>query len=121
MGLFPAQKPRFIFVACLALFVMGTFTFAEAADLPDFDFWKSESKTDGSITSVDTNYVIDCLGEYTVKTRGYSFSPSRKSMRIVTSVGTLYAGIFALISVMKSAKPVKAPNSKNTLLLKLRI
>jgi hypothetical protein len=118
---FPAQKPRFIFVACLVLSVIGTFTFAVAADLPAFDFWKSESNTDSSITSVDEDYIIDCLSEYTGKTRGYSFFPLRKSMRIITSLGTLYAGIIALFSGMKIAKPMKAPANKNTLLLKLRI
>jgi hypothetical protein len=121
MGLFPAQKPCFIFVACLALSVMGTFTFAAAADFPAFDFWKSESKIDGSITSVDVDYIIDCLSECTGKARGYSFFFSRRSVRIITAVGTLYTGIIALFSVMKSVKSTKAPNNKNTLLLKLRI
>jgi hypothetical protein len=121
MGLFPAQKPRFIFIACLALSVIGTFTFAAAAELPSFDFWKNESNTDGSITNVDADYVIDCLNEYTGKARGYSFFSSRKPIRIMLSCGALYVGIIALFSVMKAAKPAKVPNNKNTLLLKLRI
>jgi hypothetical protein len=116
-----AQKPRSIFVACLVLSVIGTFTFAVSADLPTFDFWNSKSKTDGSITSADADYIIDCLNEYTGKARGYSFPPSRKSMRIITPFGALYAGVIALFSGIKTAKPIKAPNNKNTLLLKLRI
>jgi hypothetical protein len=121
MRFFPAQKPRFIFVACLALSIIGTFTLAAAADIPVFDFWKGEAKTDSFITNVDTDYIIDCLTEYTVKIRGCSFSPSRKSMRVITSFGILYAGIIVSFSGRRIVKPVKAPNSKNTLLLKLRI
>jgi hypothetical protein len=121
MRFFPAQKPRFIFVAYLVLSVIGTFTFAATADFPAFDFWKSESKTDCSITGVDADYIIDCLSEYTGKTRGYSCSFSRKSTRIITSFGTLYPGSIALFSGIKIAKSIQAPSNKNTLLLKLRI
>jgi hypothetical protein len=121
MRFFPAQKLRFIFVAYLALSVIGTFTFVAAADIPIFDFWKSESKTGGFITNVNTGYIIDCLTEYNVKIRGCSFSSSRKSMRVITSFGTLYAGIIALFSGMRITKPIKAPNSKKNQLLKLRI
>ncbi|MDR1126563.1 MAG: hypothetical protein LBL06_00380 [Treponema sp.] len=121
MGFFPAQRLRFIFVAYLALSVMGEFTFAAAEDLTAFDFWKSKPITDGSIISMDVDYTIDCFAEYTAKVRGYSSLPSRKSMRIIISFGTLYAGIIASCSGIKLAKPIKAPNSKNTLLLKLRL
>jgi hypothetical protein len=121
MRSFPAQMPRFILVACLALSVIGTFTFVAVAELPAFVFWENESKTGGFITSVDADYVIDCLNEYTGRTRGYPFFSSRKSMRIITPAGTLYAGSIALFPVMKIAKSTKTPNNKNTLLLKLRI
>jgi hypothetical protein len=110
-----------MFVAYLALSVMGTFAFAMAGNIPVFDFWKIEPKTDGSSINADIDYGINCPAEYTVKTRGYSFSPSRKSAYIITSTGILYASSIALFAGMKIAKPVKAPNSKNTLLLKLRI
>jgi hypothetical protein len=122
MGFFAAQRPRFIFVVYLALSVMGIFTFAAAADLPTFDFWKSNPAIDGSITSADTDYTTGCLAEYiSVKIRGCSFLPSRKSMHIITFLGTLYAGIITLFLITKITKPIRAPNSKNTFLLKLRI
>ncbi|MDR0374998.1 MAG: hypothetical protein LBH85_04665 [Treponema sp.] len=118
---FWAQRPRFIFVVCLALSVMGTFTFASRADIPTFGFWKSSPIPGGFITSADADYTIDCLAEYPVKTRGYASLPSRKSTYITTPFGTLYAGIIASFSIIKIANPIKAPNSKNTILLKLRI
>jgi hypothetical protein len=122
MGFFAAQRPRFIFVVYLALSVMGIFTFAAAADLPAFDFWKSKPAIDGSIVNADADYATGCLAEYiSVKARGCSFLPSRKSMHIITFFGTLCAGIITSFSVTKIAKPIKAPNGKNTFLLNLRI
>jgi hypothetical protein len=118
MGFFPAKRPRFIFVACLALSVMGTFTFA-AADLPAFDFLESNPLTGGSITNMEADYTIDCLP--TVRTRGCASLPLRKSTHIITHSGILCAGIDTLYSVIKSAQPAKTPNGKNTILLKLRI
>ncbi|MDR0640042.1 MAG: hypothetical protein LBG27_14300 [Spirochaetaceae bacterium] len=121
MGLFPAQRPRFVFVVFLALSVMGTFTFAVRADIPAFDFWKGGPIEGGSIASVDADYTIDCLAEYTGKVRGYLYAPSRKSTHVITPFGSLFAGIIPLSSVIKTAKPTKVPNSKDTILLKLRI
>jgi hypothetical protein len=118
MGLFPAKGLRFIFVACLALSVTGTFTFA-ATDLPSFDFQESSPITDGSITGADADYAIDCLAEYTFRVRGCASLPSRKSM--YAALGTLCAGIAASFSIIKIPRPTKAPDSKNAILLKLRI
>jgi hypothetical protein len=120
MGFFPAQRPHPIFVVCLALSVMGTFTFA-AADFSAFEVWKSESIIGGPAATVNTDYAINCLAECTAKTRGCSSLPSRKSTHIITLFGTPYAGIADSFSLAKSAQPIKAPNSKNTILLKLRI
>jgi hypothetical protein len=116
----PAKRPRFIFVACLALSVMGTFTLA-AADLPAFDLWENKPATGGSITNVDADYAIDCLAEYTVKLRGGASLPSRKSTRAITLFGTLYAGPVAFPPVIMKARPAEAPGRNNTILLKLRI
>jgi hypothetical protein len=118
MGFVPMKRSRFIFVACLALSVMGTFTFA-AAGVPAFDFRESKPITDGSIASVD--YTIDCLAECTVTSRGCASLPSRKSTHIIKPFGTLCAGIASSFSVIKIAQLTKAPNNKNTILLKLRI
>jgi hypothetical protein len=120
VSVFPAQKPRCIFVACLALSVFGTFTFA-AADLPALDFWKSSPITGGSLTSGIADYTIDCLAEYTAKIRGCSSLPSRKSTHIVIPFVTLFTGITALFSVIKITKLINTLNNKNTILLKLRI
>jgi hypothetical protein len=120
MGFFPVKRPRFILAACLVLSVMGMFTFA-AADLPALDSWESKPITGVSIAGVDMDYTIDCLAEYTVRARGYTSLPSRKSTHIITPFRTPYAGIIASFSVMKMTQPAKAPNSKNTILLKLRI
>jgi hypothetical protein len=121
MGFFPAQRLRFIFVAYLALSVMGKFTLAAVDDLAAFDFWKSNPITDGSIISMDVDYAIGCFTEYTAKTRGYSSLPSRKFMRTIAFFGMLYTGIITSCSGIKIAQPIKAPDSKNTLLLKLRL
>jgi hypothetical protein len=119
MGFLPAKGPRFIFVACLALSVMGTVTFA-ATDIPLSDFQESTPVTDGSITGADADYTIDCLAEYTFRVRGCASLPSRKSMH--TAFGTLLCtGIVASFSIIKIFRPTKAPDSKNTILLKLRI
>jgi hypothetical protein len=120
MALFPAQRLRFIFTAYLALSVMGIFTLAATPE-PAFDFWKSKPITDGSVISADADYIIDCFAEYTVKIRGYSTLPSRKSTHIITFFGTLCAGTAISLFAIKVAKPIKAANSKSMLLLKLRI
>ncbi|MDR2394235.1 MAG: hypothetical protein LBD93_08800 [Treponema sp.] len=99
---------------------MGTFTFT-ATDLSVFDVRESKPITGGSITRVDTDYTIDCLAEYTVKVRGYASLPSRKPAHIITPFRTLCAGIITSYSVMKIIKLIEVPNSKNTILLKLRI
>jgi hypothetical protein len=99
---------------------MGTFTFA-AADFIAFDFRGSKLIIGDPATSADADYTIDCLAEYIVKVRGRTSLPSRKSTHIVTSFGTLCAGIDPLSSVIKSAQPAQTPNGKNTILLKLRI
>jgi hypothetical protein len=119
VGLFSAQRPRFVFVVCLVLSVMGTFTFAVATDIPAFDFWKSGPTGGGSVAGADADYTIDRLAEW--QGRGYFYSSSRRSTYIITPFGTLSVGIIALFLVIKIAKPTKAPNSKNTLLFKLRI
>jgi hypothetical protein len=118
MGFLPMKSLGFIFGICLALSVMGTFTFA-VADLPAFDFRGSDSLTGGSITNMDADYTIDCLP--TVRIRGCASLPLRKSMHIITPLGILCAGIDTLFSVIKSTQPAKTPNGKNTILLKLRI
>jgi hypothetical protein len=122
VGFFPAKRPPFIFVACLALSVMGTFAFA-AVDLSAFDFRGDESIAGGTLTSVDVDYAIDCLNEYVVKAKRWASMPSRKSTRsiTITPFGTLCAGIVASFSTIKITQPAKTPNSKNTGLLKLRI
>jgi hypothetical protein len=97
---------------------MGVFTFETTQELVGFDFWKS--KPDGSVISAGADYAINCFAEYT-KTRGYSTLSSRKSTQTITFFGTLCAGIAVSLLAIKAAKPVKAPNSKSTLLLKLRI
>ncbi|MDR1094849.1 MAG: hypothetical protein LBL31_00490 [Spirochaetaceae bacterium] len=121
MGLFAAQRLRFIFAVYLALSVLGVFTFAAVPDIAAFDFWKTEPMTDGSISSMDADYTIDCFAEYNVKARGQSPLSSRKSAHVMTFFGTLRAGIDTSLIAMKIAKPVKVPSSKSTLLLKLRI
>jgi hypothetical protein len=121
MGLFPAQRPRFIFAAYLALSVLGVFTFAATPDITAFDFWKSKPITDGSVSSMDADYAIDCLAEYSAKTRGYLTLSSRKSTYSISFFGILCASIVTSLLVIKAAKPAKAPNNKGTLLLKLRI
>jgi hypothetical protein len=120
MGFFPVKRPSLVFVACLALSAACTFTFA-AAELPAFDFRNGNAATGGSISSIDTDYTIDCLAEYTVKTRGRASLSSCKSARVITPFGTLCAGTAAPFSLIKIAQPVKAPNNKNTILIKLRI
>jgi hypothetical protein len=121
MVFFPAKRPSLIFVTCLSLSVMGTFTFA-AADIPAFDFRESKP-IGGSLSGLDADYTIDCINEYTVKVRRYASLPSRKSARVITitPLGTLCAGIAILFSVIKIAQPAKTPNIKNIILLKLRI
>jgi hypothetical protein len=99
---------------------MGAFTFA-AADRFSFDFWKSGPVTGASLTNVDADYAIDCLAEYAVKIRGGASLPSRKSPYSTTPFGILYAGMLVSFSVMKIAESIKAPNSKDIILLKLRI
>ncbi|MDR1249743.1 MAG: hypothetical protein LBK63_10610 [Treponema sp.] len=121
MGFFPAQRLRFIFVAYLVLSVMGEFTFTAAEDLAAFDFWKSKTMPDGSIISMDVDYTIDCFAGYAVKTRGYLSLPSRRSMRILAFFGMFCAGSIASYSGIKIAGSIKTPNTKNTLLLKLRL
>jgi hypothetical protein len=118
MSFFPPKRPHFIFVACLALSVMGTFIFA-AADLPAFDFRERKPITSVSIACAD--YAIDCLTEFTVKARGYSSLPSRKSTYLITPFGTRCAGITALFSAIRITKPINVPRSKDAILLKLRI
>jgi hypothetical protein len=122
MGFFPLKRPPLIFVICLAVSVMGTFTFA-AADIPAFDFQERKPAAGGSITSADADYTIHYLAGHTVKARRCASLPSRKSARLitVTPFGILCAGIIALFSVMKLALPANTPDSKNTILLKLRI
>ncbi|MDR1230399.1 MAG: hypothetical protein LBK61_03235 [Spirochaetaceae bacterium] len=121
MDLFPAQRLRFIFAAYLALSVLGVFIFAAAPDVTVLDFWKSKPVTDGAVSSMDADYAVDCLVQYSAKTRGHTTLSSRKSAHSITFFGTLCAGIAASLFVTKAAKPAKAPNSKSTLLLKLRI
>jgi hypothetical protein len=121
MGLFPAQRPRFIFAAYLALSVLGVFTFAVTPDINAFDFWKTKPMADGSVSSMDVDYAIDCFAQYNVKLWGRLPFSSRKSTHIMTFFGISCAGIVVSLLAMKTAKPVKAPNSKSTLLLKLRI
>ena len=114
------KRSRFIFIACLVLSVMSTFTFA-AAGFSTFDFRESKPITDGSVASVDTDYTIDCLAECTVKSRVCASLPSRKSTHIIRPFGTSYAGITPLFSVIKITQPTKVLNNKDTILLKLRI
>jgi hypothetical protein len=121
MNFFPAQRPHFIFAAYLVLSVIGVFTFTATPELTAFDFWKNKPITDGSVISMNANYSLDCLAEYSVKARVYSTHPSRKSTQIILFFGVLCTGIAVSVLVIKAAKPTKAPNSKSTLLLKLRI
>jgi hypothetical protein len=120
MNFFPAQKPRFIFVICLVLSVIGVFTFAATPDLTGFDFWKSKL-IDGSVISANVDYTVDRFTEFKSKTRGDLTLSLRKSACFILFCGTLCAGIAASVLAIKAAKPIKVPNSKGTLLLKLRI
>jgi hypothetical protein len=98
---------------------MGAFTFASTADIPAFDFWEGNPIEGGSITGSDVDYTIDCLAE-SAKIRGASL-PSRKSTYIITPFGMIYADIITSFSAVKTAKSVKVPKNKNTILLNLRI
>jgi hypothetical protein len=120
MAFFSPQRLRLIVVNCLVLSLMGAFTFA-AADLSSYDFWKSSSITGAAITNVDSDYTIECLAEYAVKIRGGASLPSRKSPYSTTLFGILYAGMLVSFSVIRIAKSIRAPNSKDIILLKLRI
>jgi hypothetical protein len=118
MVFFPERMPRCIFVACLALSVLGAFTFA-AADFPSLDFLRNQPVTGGSVTSMD--YTIDGLAEYSVRLRGCPSLPSRKSTHIIMPFDTLSVGAISLFLVMNITKRSDRPNTKNTIPLKLRI
>jgi hypothetical protein len=120
MKFFPARRPRFIFAICLALSVMGVFAFAATPDLAGFDFLKNKL-IDGSVISANTDYTIDRFAEFKNKTKGDSTLSLRRSAYFILLFGRLCVGIAASVLVIKVARPIKAPNSKSTLLLKLRI
>jgi hypothetical protein len=116
----PARRPRFIFAICLVLSVMGVFAFAATPDIAGFDFLKNKL-IDGSVISANTDYTIDRFAEFKNKTKGDSTLSLRRSAYFILLFGRLCVGIAASVLVIRVARPIKAPSSKSTLLLKLRI
>jgi hypothetical protein len=120
MNFYSAQRPRFIFVICLALSVTGVFSLAAMPDLTAFDFWKNKF-IDASVIKANAGYTIDCFAELRSKTKGEPTLPSRKSAYGILFLRTLCACAMISLLVIKAVKPAKAPHRQSTLLLKLRI
>jgi hypothetical protein len=115
---------RLILAAYLVLAVMGIFTFSVIEHLHSDDFWKAKTGGSGGFFAL-IDHTTDCLSENVIilgKARGHSFSPlQNSSLRIMMSPGAKDAKTVFSQSFLRIIEKTNYLNTKNTILLKLRI
>ena len=124
MGLFSEKKRlRFILAVSLIFATMGIFTFMAVEPLRDVDFLDDSQVSGGFFTLID--YTLDCLAaSVTIMNKGreYSFSALLNGHKYVYVLMPFEnTGAVLTQSLLKEIESVHYLNTKNTILLKLRI
>jgi hypothetical protein len=117
------QRFRFVLTVYFGVVTLGFSPWMDAVNHGNSGFADSKQISNGAFSPED--YAIDFQAEDTAvisSAGGYSFSPVHKSSsRIITFSGAYLGGTAFVASSFKTITNINHSNTRNTILLKLRI